>query len=81
GMFLGRDMASERDFSDDTAALIDEEVASLVDGAYRRAKDVLVKNRLILDELAQMLVEQETVDADELQNLLVARDVRAAAYL
>ena len=81
GMFLGRDMASERDFSDDTAALIDDEVASLVDGAYRRAKDVLTKNRLILDELAQMLVDQETVDADELQNLLVARDVRAAAYL
>ena len=81
GMFLGRDMASERDFSDDTAALIDEEVASLVDGAYRRAKEVLIKNRPILDELAQMLVEQETVDADELQNLLVTRDVRVAAYL
>ncbi len=81
GMFLGRDVASDRDFSDDTAALIDKEVASLVDGAYRRAKDVLIKNRFILDELAQMLVEQETVDADELQSLLVARDVRAAAYL
>ena len=52
-----------------------------MDGAYRRAKDVLTKNRLILDELAQMLVDQETVDADELQNLLVDRDVRAAAYL
>ena len=81
GMFLGRDMAGERDFSDDTAALIDEEVASLVDGAYRSAKEVLINNRTVLDELAQMLVAQETVHADELQNLLVARDVRAAAYL
>ena len=80
-MFLGRDMAGERDFSDDTAALIDEEVASLVDGAYRSAKEVLINNRTVLDELAQMLVAQETVHADELQNLLVARDVRAAAYL
>jgi len=81
GMFLGRDMASERDFSDDTAAIIDEEVSRLVDGAYCRAKDVLIKNRPILDELAQMLVERETVDSEELQNLLVARDVRVAAYL
>ena len=81
GMFLGRDIAAERDFSEDTAAAIDEEVSHLVDEAYRRAKDVLTTNRPVLDELADMLVERETVDAEELQELLISRDVKVASYL
>ncbi len=78
-MFLGRDITAERDFSEETAATIDDEVRQLVDVAYRRAKDVLVNNRHILDQLAQMLVEKETVDAEELQELLANNDVRTAA--
>jgi cell division protease FtsH len=78
-VFLGREIASDRDFSDETAAAIDEEVRNLVDQAYRRAKDVLVNNRHILDRLAEMLVEKETVDADELQELLANNDVKMAA--
>ena len=78
-MFLGRDIVAERDFSEETAAAIDEEVRQLVDVAYKRAKEVLVNNRHVLDLLAQMLVEKETVDADELQELLANNDVRTAA--
>jgi cell division protease FtsH len=78
-MFLGRDIASERDFSEETAAIIDDEVSLLVAEAYRRAKDVLVVNRLVLDKLANMLVEKETVDAEELQDLLSTNDVKMAA--
>jgi cell division protease FtsH len=78
-VFLGREIASDRDFSDETAAAIDEEVRNLVDQAYRRAKDVLVNNRHILDRLAEMLVEKETVDADELQELLANNDIKMAA--
>jgi len=78
-MFLGRDIVAERDFSEETAAVIDEEVRQLVDTAYQRAKSVLTNNRHILDRLAQMLVEKETVDADELQELLANNDVRTAA--
>jgi cell division protease FtsH len=78
-VFLGRDIASDRDFSDETAAAIDEEVRNLVEQAYRRAKEVLVNNRAILDQLAQMLVEKETVDAEELQNILANNDVKMAA--
>jgi cell division protease FtsH len=52
-----------------------------VDEAYRRAKDVLTTNRPVLDELADMLVERETVDAEELQELLISRDVKVASYL
>ncbi|HEY9891987.1 MAG TPA: ATP-dependent zinc metalloprotease FtsH3 [Candidatus Sericytochromatia bacterium] len=78
-MFLGRDIASDRDFSDSTAATIDSEVRKLVDEAYLRAKDVLVSNRHVLDKLAEMLIEKETVDADELQEVLANNDVKMAA--
>ncbi len=78
-MFLGRDIASDRDFSDATAATIDDEVRALVDEAYLRAKDVLVSNRQILDKIASMLVEKETVDAEELQQILATNDVKMAS--
>ena len=81
GMFLGRDIAAERDFSEDTAAAIDEEVSELVAVAYKRAPCVLVDNRSVLDELAEMLVEKETVDADDLQELLIRSDVKVAEYV
>jgi len=58
GVFLGRDIASDRDFSNRTAAAIDQEVSALVDQAYQRAKDVLVSNRIVLDKIAEMLVEK-----------------------
>ena len=81
GMFLGRDIAAERDFSEDTAATIDEEVSDLVSVAYKRATQVLTQNRSVLDELAEMLVDQETVDSEDLQELLMRRDVRVAEYV
>jgi cell division protease FtsH len=78
-MFLGRDIASERDFSEETASMVDDEVRTLVDEAYRRAKAVLVNNRHVLDKLAEMLVDKETVDAEELQDLLATSNVTMAA--
>jgi cell division protease FtsH len=78
-MFLGRDIAAERDFSEETAAAVDDEVRNLVDQAYRRAKAVLEGNRSVLDQLAQMLIERETVDSEELQELLANSDVKMAA--
>jgi cell division protease FtsH len=80
-MFLGRDIASERDFSEETAATIDAEVRSLVDEAYKRAKEVLTTNRHILDKLAEMLVDKETVDSEELQELLATNEVRMATIV
>ena len=78
-MFLGRDIAAERDFSEETAAAIDDEVRNLVEQAYRRCKAVLVGNRHVLDQLAAMLIEKETVDSDELQELLANSDVKMAS--
>jgi len=80
-MFLGRDIAAERDFSEETAATIDDEVHTLVEQAYRRAKEVLLNNKHVLDQLAQMLIEKETVDAEELQEVLANNDVRMAAII
>lgn len=78
-VFLGREIASDRDFSDETASAIDEEVRNLVEQAYRRCKEVLVGNRNILDKLAALLIEKETVDAEELQQLLEENEVKMAA--
>nr|WP_211178283.1 ATP-dependent zinc metalloprotease FtsH3 [Brasilonema octagenarum] len=79
-MFLGRDIMAERDFSEETAAAIDEEVRILVETAYQRSKEVLENNRHILDQIAQMLVDKETVDAEELQELLANNDVKTATF-
>jgi cell division protease FtsH len=80
-MFLGRDINAERDFSEETAAAIDQEVRELVDEAYTRAKSVLSENKHVLDKLADMLVEKETVDAEELQYLLATNDVKMASIV
>ena len=78
-VFLGRDIMSERDFSEETAAAIDTEVRQLVEEAYQRAKAVLTENRHILNQLAEILIEKETVDSEELQELLANNDVKMAA--
>jgi cell division protease FtsH len=78
-VFMGRDIASDRDFSNETAAAIDEEVRNYVDQAYSRAKKVLSENRQVLDRLAEMLIEKETVEADELQEILASSNVKMAS--
>jgi len=81
GLFLGRDMSSTRDFSEDTAATIDVEVSELVDVAYKRATKVLSDNRTVLDEMAQMLIERETIDTEDIQDLLNRSEVKVANYI
>ncbi len=81
GMFLGRDMNATRDFSEDTAATIDVEVSELVDTAYKRATKVLSENRSVLDEMATMLIERETIDTEDIQDLLNRSEVKVANYI
>ena len=81
GMFLGRDMSATRDFSEDTAATIDVEVSELVDIAYKRATKVLIDNRGVLDEMASMLIEKETIDTEDIQDLLNRSEVKVANYI
>jgi cell division protease FtsH len=63
--FLGRDLMQQKDYSDETAKKIDEEVRHLVNQSYNRAKDLLTKNRDKLDKLALALVEKEVMTIDE----------------
>ncbi|HQP10996.1 MAG TPA: cell division protein FtsH, partial [Candidatus Omnitrophota bacterium] len=68
--FLGRDFMQQKDYSEETAKKIDEEVRSLVNAAYTRAKKLLTENRDKLDILASTLVEKEVLDIDEARRLL-----------
>ncbi|MBF0388046.1 MAG: ATP-dependent zinc metalloprotease FtsH [Candidatus Omnitrophica bacterium] len=68
--FLGRDLFQEKDYSEETARQIDEEVRKLVASAYGRAKDILTTNRNKLDLIANRLIEKEVTDIDEMRLLL-----------
>jgi len=79
--FLGRQMASQQQsMSAETRALIDAEVSRLVSGAYTRAKKLLLDNRQALDGLAKLLVDKETVSAEEFAQLLTECDVKISDY-
>jgi len=68
-VFLGREIGEQRNYSDDVAKTIDEEVRSLIDRAYDRAMEVLVTQRDRLQALAEKLVAEETVDSEEFEKL------------
>jgi cell division protease FtsH len=68
--FLGRDIQTVPDYSDSVAAEIDGEIRKLVDGAFEEAKTILRDNRKQLDMIAGRLIEQETIEAAELEQLL-----------
>jgi cell division protease FtsH len=71
-VFLGREIAQHRDYSEATAQKIDEEINKLVSGSYNRAKTVLNENMDILHKLAELLLEKETVLGKELDELIVS---------
>jgi cell division protease FtsH len=73
-VFLGRDLTTTPDYSNEVAARIDAEVRSLIEGAHGAALSVLTENRALLDRLAAELVEHETLEAEHVQELF--RDVR-----
>lgn len=69
-VFLGRDFARTRDFSEETASAVDREVHRFLDEAYRDAKDMLIKHRAVLDAIAEALYEKETLDGDEIDEII-----------
>jgi cell division protease FtsH len=68
--FLGREMAQPRDFSEQTARLIDEEVRTLIRDCEQRVHALLEQHRMHLDALAAALLERESLSADEVAALL-----------
>ncbi len=70
-IFLGREIAHPREYSEDTARQIDDAISDLVNRAYARAKQVLDENQDILHKLAELLLEKETVMGKELDELIL----------
>lgn len=71
-VFLGREIAQHRDYSEATAQKIDDEIHRLIDNAYKRAREVLEENLDILHKLSDELLEKETVMGAELDELIVS---------
>lgn len=69
-VFLGRDIAENRNYSEEVAFQIDKEVEKIIEAAYKKAKDILIKNNSELKEIAKTLLEKETLEGEELDNLL-----------
>ncbi len=65
-VFLGRDMGHEREYSEEVAGLVDEEVRRLIESAHDEAWEILTEYRQVLDDLATALLEQETLNEAEL---------------
>ena len=68
-VFLGRDFAQSRNYSEETAGLIDEEVKRIVDKAYMTAKQILTANADKLHVVAQILLEKEKIDGEEFERI------------
>lgn len=69
-IFLGRELSEQRDYSEHYAEEIDNEVKRILQSAYDRARSILTQNRQKLDELANLLIEQETIDSDAFHTLM-----------
>jgi cell division protease FtsH len=74
-IFLGREIAQHRDFSEETARQIDGEVRSLVDEAYRSAYEILNTNQEIMHRMSAALLERETLDANEIRMILEGKEL------
>ena len=75
-VFLGKDMGHVRDYSEDVAAAIDEEVRAFIEAAHQEAYDVLVANREVLDKLVVELLEKETLDQKEVKRIFADLHMR-----
>jgi len=72
-VFLGKELHEERNYSDETAKRIDEEVAKLVDDALEHSIKILTENRTVLKNLADALLERETLEKDEFEAVLAGK--------
>ena len=69
-VFLGRDFAQAKEYSEETAAIIDEEIKKIIDTGYKRAEDILRANIDKLHAIAGVLLEKEKIDGDEFEAII-----------
>ncbi|MCP4124255.1 MAG: ATP-dependent metalloprotease, partial [Bacteroidetes bacterium] len=75
-VFLGRSVTQHKNISDDTAKAIDEEVRSIIDVTYTKAEKLLKDNQDILHTMADALMKYETLDKDQIEDLMQRKEVR-----
>jgi cell division protease FtsH len=78
-VFLGRDLGEQRTYSEEVAAIIDEEIRSIVDHGYQTAKSVLTKSRSKMDAVVERLKIVETIDGKELDEILASEEPQTPA--
>ncbi len=71
-VFLGRDIAQHKNFSEETSSIIDQEVKRIIDEAYRKTEDILNKNMDKLHKVAEVLMEKEKITGDEFDSIMKA---------
>lgn len=69
-VFLGRDIMEDRNYSEEIAYAIDQEIRSIIDSCFMRVKEILTENRDLLESMTQLLLEKEVLEGDELATLL-----------
>jgi cell division protease FtsH len=74
-IFLGREFAQHRDYSEETAHLIDNEIRDIVTKGYERAKEIIKTNIAILNKLANTLLEKEVLDGNQIEAIIKGETV------
>ena len=74
-VFLGHSVTEQKNISDYTAKIIDEEIKRLIEEAYIKAKNILNKRKIDLENLAKALLEHETLTGDEIKSLLEKKTI------
>ena len=74
-IFLGREIAQHRDFSEHTAVKIDDEVKRIVSEQYERAKKILLDNKEAMDRLVEALLEHESLDSAQMRRVIAGLPV------
>ena len=74
-VFLGREIQSQRNYSEVTARMIDEEIAKIIRTAQKRSEEILNDNQELLHSMAKSLLKHETIDSKDIQKLLDGKKI------
>jgi len=80
-VFLGKEISEQRTYSEKVAAQIDKEVAKFIKTAQGAAKKILTKKRKLLDKIAKTLIEKETIEREEFENLMGKKELKKTKVL
>ncbi len=76
-VFLGKEIHEEKDYSDKTAEAIDNEIVSILENAKQQAQEVIVANREKMDRMVKVLLEKETIEQEEIEEIMGGKQVKA----